>query len=419
MSLDGIFNITAYGACVGDNTPCTAAFTKAIAACATQGGGTVLVPPGVFHTGPIRLETNITLHLSPGARLVFVNDLTAYPPVLSRWEGVNREVYCPMIFADHADNVAVTGNGTLDGQGAFWWREKELGTLAYPRSRFLCFQYGKNVRVEGVTFVNSPAWTVNPIACEDVFIRGIRIQNPANSPNTDGINPESCRNVHISDCHIDVGDDCITLKSGTEDCSERLPCENVTITNCTMVHGHGGVVIGSEMSGDVRNVVISNCVFQGTDRGLRIKSRRGRGGVVERVRMNNVVMEDVLCPFVMNLYYFCGPRGRNEDVQDPTWHAPNSGTPAIRDIHVSNVSAARVRTAAAFLHGLPESPITDISFSGVSVEMASGAPMDLPAMMCNLDPMSGRGFIAKHTEDIRISDVRVKGCIGEAFEFQK
>src|SRR5207245_3333293 len=151
--------------------------------------------------------------------------------------------------------------------------------------------------------LNSPAWTINPVRCENVTVHRVTIKNPADSPNTDGINPDSCRYVHISDCHIDVGDDCITIKSGIETEAEdkRGPCENITITNCTMAHGHGAVVLGSEMSGDVRNVVISNCVFSETECGIRIKTRRGRGGVIEDVRVSNIVMSDVLLPFSVNL----------------------------------------------------------------------------------------------------------------------
>jgi len=163
----------------------------------------------------------------------------------------------------------------------------------------------KKVKIEGVKIINSPFWTVNPEFCDNVTIKGITIDN-APSPNTDGVNPESCRNVHISDCHISVGDDCITIKSGRDAQARRLgvPCENITITNCTMLSGHGGVVIGSEMSGSVRKVTISNCVFDGTDRGIRIKSTRGRGGVVEDIRVSNVVMSNIKQEaVVLNLKY--------------------------------------------------------------------------------------------------------------------
>ena len=176
--------------------------------------------------------------------------------------------------------------------------------------------------IEGVTFRNSPMWTVSPLACDNVVIRAVTVINPPDSPNTDGINPDSCRNVRISDCYVDVGDDCITIKSGKEDDARRelRACENIAVTNCTLLHGHGGVVIGSEISGSVRNVAISNCIFVGTDRGIRIKARRGRGGVVEDIRASNLVMDGVHCPIVVNLFYGCGAWGRE------TRHGPIAAT---------------------------------------------------------------------------------------------
>ena len=197
----------------------------------------------------------------------------------------------------------------------------------------------KNILVEGVTVINSPFWTINPEFCENVTVKGITINNPL-SPNTDGINPSSCKNVHISDCHINVGDDCITLKSGRDKQGRDLatPCENITITNCTMLAGHGGVVIGSEMSGDVRKVTISNCVFDGTDRGIRIKSTRGRGGIVEEISVNNIVMKDIKREaIVLNLFY---------SKMDP--EPVSERTPVFRNIHISSL-VGTVNTAVKIL----------------------------------------------------------------------
>ncbi|WP_312887364.1 glycoside hydrolase family 28 protein [Clostridium lacusfryxellense] len=241
------------------------------------------------------------------------------------------------------------------------------------------------------------------------------IKNPADSPNTDGINPESCKNVHISNCHIDVGDDCIAIKSGTEDTLIRVPCENITISNCTMVHGHGVVVIGSEMSGDIRNVTISNCVFEGTDRGIRMKSRRGRGGVIEDIRINNIVMKDVLCPFIANLYYYCGPKGKDKYVWDKTPYPITKDTPAFRRIHFSNITAREVRAAAGFLYGLAEMYVEDVSFENISISMAKNAEPGMPDMMSNLEPMAQRGFFCSNVKDISFSNVTISNHKGPAF----
>ncbi len=306
-------NVRDLGAAGDGTTKDTEAFKKAIDKCKEQGGGTIYVPAGEYLTGPIQLASNMTLYIESGAVLKFSNQLDDFPTVYTRWEGEEMEVYSPLIYAENSENIAVVGFGTIDGQGEIWWKLHGNKELRYPRPRSICFYKCKNVTIEGIKIVNSPSWTVNPIECENVTIHNVKIQNPYDSPNTDGINPESCKGVRISNCYIDVGDDCVTLKSGTEDCKVRIPCENITITNCIMAHGHGGVVIGSEMSGGVRNVVISNCIFEGTDRGIRIKTRRGRGGVVEDIRVSNIVMKNVMCPFAFYMYYHCGKGGKEKE----------------------------------------------------------------------------------------------------------
>jgi len=218
----------------------------------------------------------------------------------------------------------------------------------------------KNIKIQGVKIINSPFWTVNPEFCENILIDGITINNPL-SPNTDGINPESCRYVHISNCHISVGDDCITLKSGRDLQARKLGVanENITITNCTMLAGHGGVVIGSEMSGSVKKVTISNCVFDGTDRGIRIKSTRGRGGVVEDIQVDNIVMRNIQEEaIVLDLKYSKMP-------EEPF----SERTPVFRNINISNVTATDVLIPIR-INGLEESPITDITFYNVNIKNA-------------------------------------------------
>ena len=330
------------------------------------GGGTLFFPAGTYLTGSIHLKSNITLELEAGATLLFSDNFDDYLPFVEvRHEGVMMKSFQPLIYAVDAENITIKGEGTLDGQGKKWWMEffrvmidlKDNGmrdvnkyqplwdaandtTAIYAetnkdyvntlqrrffRPPFIQPVRCKKVKIEGVKIINSPFWTVNPEFCDNVTIKGITIDN-APSPNTDGVNPESCRNVHISDCHISVGDDCITIKSGRDAQARRLgvPCENITITNCTMLSGHGGVVIGSEMSGSVRKVTISNCVFDGTDRGIRIKSTRGRGGVVEDIRVSNVVMSNIKQEaVVLNLKYSKMPA-----------EPKSERTPIFRNVHM-------------------------------------------------------------------------------------
>jgi polygalacturonase len=222
--------------------------------------------------------------------------------------------------------------------------------------------YCKNILIEGITIRNSPFWTINPEFCENVTVHAVTINNP-HSPNTDGINPESCKYVHISNCHISVGDDCITIKSGKDipGRTKAAPAENYTITNCTMLSGHGGVVIGSEMSGDVKKIVISNCVFDGTDRGIRIKTARGRGGVVEDIRVDNIIMKNIReSPFVLDMQY---AKTKEEPVSDRT--------PQFKNIHYSNISVSQAKQAG-FINGLSEMPIENISFSNIEIVADNG-----------------------------------------------
>jgi polygalacturonase len=409
------FNVRDYGA-VGDGQALdTPAIQAAIEAGHKVGGGTVYVPAGTYVSGSILLHSNITLHLAAGATLLGSENPADYPIVDGRWEGTDQKTYAPLIAGHNLHHIAVVGRGTIDGRGACWWRRRQENRLAYPRPRLIAFTDCTNVLIEGVTLINSPSWTINPVHCDNVNVDKVTIINPADSPNTDGINPDSCRNVHISNCYVSVGDDCITLKSGTEDNSRAhlAPCENITITNCTMAHGHGGVVIGSEMSGGVRRVVVANCVFTGTDRGIRLKSRRGRGGVVEDIRVTNIVMEDVLCPLTMNLYYACGAWG-DKTVSDKQAHPVTDGTPRFRRIHLSHITARQVKYAAGFLFGLAEMPLEDISLSDISIAMSPDAEAGYPEMADGLEVMQRAGFFVRHARGLRLHNVEITGQLGPA-----
>lgn len=395
----------------------TKAIQKAIDTAAAVGGGKVVIPSGEFFTGSLELKDNIELHLTPGSILKFSDKQADYPVVMSRWEGVKRKVYASCLFAYQAKNIAVTGFGLLDGNGKNWWhlQREDLGALHYPRPKMVSFDSCEKITLRDFSVKNSPSWTIHPVLCQDVTIDNLRIKNPADSPNTDGIDPESCLNVRITNCNIDVGDDCIAIKAGTEDTTEKVACENITITNCTMVHGHGGVVLGSEMSGDIRNVAISNCIFQDTDRGIRFKSRRGRGGIVEDIRIDNLIMERVMCPFILNLYYFCGPKGDQPYVWDKKPYPITEETPHFRRIHFANITARKVRAAAGFIYGLGEKYVSEVTFQNISVEMTEKGEADYPAMMAGLKKMKQQGFYLGFAKDIKFNEVQVIHHVGPAF----
>jgi polygalacturonase len=238
--------------------------------------------------------------------------------------------------------------------------------IEYPRPRVINLYRCENVTIRDITIINSPSWTVHPVYCRNVLVDGIKIDSPGESPNTDGINPDSCQDVRIANCYITAGDDCITLKSGYNEYGRAvgIPCENIVITNCVMKSGHGGVVIGSEMSGDVRNITIDNCVFDGTDRGIRIKSSRGRGGVVEHLRADNLVARNV--NIVLNMTLLYDRDGEAEEV--------NEGTPIFRDIHISNITGYASNKPIEFI-GLPEMPIERVTIENVHLVTRRGAVM--------------------------------------------
>ena len=394
----------------------TASIQAAIDEAAAAGGGIVTIAPGVHRTGSLRLRSFVELHLESGARLEFVPDPALYPVIDASWEGAPAKIHQPCIFADGEEGVAVTGLGTIDGGGEFWWNTVRAGDeLGGARPTLISFRHSTRVTIRDVVLENSPAWTVHPYRCDDVRISGVRIKNPADSPNTDGIDPESCRNVRIIDCHIDVGDDCIAIKAGTEASSaDPAPCENVVIAGCTMLAGHGGVVIGSEMSGGVRGVVISDCVFDGTDRGVRLKTRRGRGGIVEDLRISNIVMRNVAVPFVFNPFYFCGPEGKLPRVSDRNPLPVDAGTPRIRRVFISNVSATDVTSCAGFISGLPEMPFEDITITDVSIGFAEEPTPSVPAMAFGIEEMAAAGFYIDFVKKSRIEGVSLSGLVGDA-----
>src|SRR5215207_8201128 len=380
LSAQAFYDVTKYGAKKDSSAKATLAIEKAIAAASKTGGGTIYFPAGKYLTGPIHLKSNITIYIDAGAELHFSDNFDDYlPMVYSRWEGTDVINFSPLFYAYKAENIAIRGRGTINGHGKKWWDFSEGYDEKRPRTKwqltfdslnkdilrpdlpgwvergflrppFIQPMFCKNVLVQGITITNSPFWTVNPEFCENVTVNGVTINNPP-SPNTDGINPESCKYVHISNCHISVGDDCITIKSGKDTDGRRInmPAENYTITNCTMLSGHGGVVIGSEMSGGVRKIVISNCVFDGTDRGIRIKTARGRGGIVEERRVDNIIMKNIKeQAIVLDMQY---AKTKEEPVSERT--------PQFKNIHFSNITAQT--NQAIFINGLSEMPVENIT----------------------------------------------------------
>ena len=404
-------------------------FLRLLESLREAGGGKLVVGKGIWSTGPIDLYANTELALEEGAVISFIPDPELYRPVLTRWEGIECYTMHPCIFSAGQHDVSITGKGRVEANGKVWWDlfrekrargqkvpelgiEKELASLnpgyltqpgggggreiQFLRPSFVQFAHCKNVRLEGITVSNSPFWTVHPLYCDGVIISGVTIENPHDTPNTDGIDIDSCRNVEITHCTISVGDDGIVLKSGSGPDGIRVnkPTRGVTVRDCTVGNGHGGIVIGSETAAGVSDVLAENCDFRGTDRGIRIKTRRGRGGIISGLVFRNLKMEDNLCPLAINMYYRCGLSAGDEGLFSQEAMPVTAVTPHISGITVSGIRAHGCRASAGFVAGLPESPIENLVIEdcSFSTNENSTANPDESDMYLGIPPVSGKGF---------------------------
>ncbi len=358
-----------FGAKGDRTTKDTVAIQSAIDACAAQGGGTVRLTAGTYLSGPIVLKSNITLQLEKGATLLGSPDHGDYPPKTE----FRLPALQPLVSATNAENVAITGEGVIDGQGDSWWQMarsvSNSGVMGnpHPRPRLIVFDHCKHVRVEGVTIQNSPFWQLVPYYCDDVIIRNIRVLAPPHSANTDAVDPFSSSNVVIDRLYADVGDDDIAIKSGAINSpGGDEPSQNITITDCTFLHGHG-LSVGSEIAGGAHNILAERIHFDGTDNGIRVKAARDRGNDVSNLVYRDLVMKDVKNPLVISEYYprILPPAGAMEP-------APVTRlTPHFHDITIENLTATGAGTAGAIV-GLPEAPIENVLLKNVKLSGETG-----------------------------------------------
>ena len=402
----GRVDITEFGAAPGrpDNG---AEFTAAVAA--VPRGGTLHVPAGTWVTSPVFLKSHMTLHLDDGAELRAPASRATWPilpahhpdgRMLGTWEGVPEAMYAALVNAIDCRDLAITGPGILNGGGADgdWWTWPKETRDGARRARTLFLSTCETVVLSGFTVRNSPSWTVHPVYCRGLTAADLHIDNPPDSPNTDGFDPESCEDVVIEGVHFSVGDDCIAIKAGrrTAATGHLRPTRNVAVRHCRMERGHGGVVIGSEMSGSVSDVAVEDSDLVGTDRGLRIKTRRGRGGSVERIRMRRCRMSGVHTGFVVNAFYFCDADGTSDAVQSRAVAPVDETTPRVRDIEIADVILDDVRIAVGAFLGLPEAPIEGVVLRDIRVTYDAAAVADVPVMACGVPAMRHAGIIAEY-----------------------
>jgi polygalacturonase len=415
------FDITRYGAKGDGKSDCTESFRRAIADCHRAGGGRVVVPAGEFLTGAIHLRSNVNLHLKRDATIKFSRDTFKYLPlVFTRFEGMELMNYSPFIYAFEQENIAITGEGTLDGQGdeSHWWnwkgsarngqgspnqtrarnalmemmqkgvpaRERIFGEGHYLRPQFIQPYRCKNILIEGVTIRNSPMWEIHPVLCANVTVRRVTINSLG--PNNDGCDPESCQDVLIKDCSFNTGDDCIAIKSGRNEDGRRInvPSKNIIIQNCEMKDGHGGVTVGSEISGGVSDVFVERCRMDSPrlDRALRFKNNAARGGVLERVYMRDTEIGQVADAVVsVDFYYEEGEKGKF--------------TPVVRNVGVRNVNSRR-SNYALYLKGFKTAPIADILIEN-----------------CRFDNVQ-KPNVVENVRDLKMHNVRISGRLVESVE---
>ncbi|MDR7371649.1 glycoside hydrolase family 28 protein [Flavobacterium aquidurense] len=423
-------NIKDFGAVNGGYVLNTKAFADAIQAVSKKGGGKVIIPPGIWLTGPIILKSNLELHAENGALIKFSTDKSLYPLIQTSFEGLNTWRCISPIYGKNLENVAFTGNGVWDGSGEVWrqvkkskltdsqWKKfvasggvlNEKKDSWYPSENFMkasngadqnvrldlktkeefeaihdflrpvmvSIQNSKRVLFDGPVFQNSPAWNIHPLMVEDLIIRNLTVRNPWYSQNGDGLDVESCKNVLVENSSFDVGDDAICIKSGKDkDGRDRgVPSENIIVKNNIVYHGHGGVTVGSEMSGGVKNLHVSNCTFIGTDVGLRFKSNRGRGGIVENIFISDIFMTDIPSQAIsFDLYY--GGKSIAETLAEGgnkinTKVVPvNEETPQFKNISIKNITIKGAQQAV-FLQGLPEMNLQNIELSNLVISAEKG-----------------------------------------------
>lgn len=405
------YNVCEFGV-VGDGKTNNTKAIKKLIEKIRPSGGELYFPPGEYVTGTIRLFDDMSLCLEKGAKILGSDDFSDYPKIDEKEvPGYTRCGYSGLITAIGCKNIAICGEGEIDGRGYNWWQKLPSDTMR-PRAinPILC----ENVTISGVTVINSPCWSVHPMCSENVLIENVSVINPPDSPNTDGINPESCKNVRITGCFIDVGDDCITIKSGTEDdiLQKAHPCEDIIVENCRMMHGHGGVVIGSEMSGGVKNVTVRNCKFHQTDRGIRLKTRRKRGGYVENISFSDIEMTDVLAAVTFNEYYVCGANGEDNELFSTGKMPVGADTPRISGVSISNIKAKNVQGVGIYMLGLPEAPISDITMENLEISVLEcDAGVDA-VMAPKREKSFGEGIFIENAENVKINNITIT-CPGE------
>lgn len=413
----------------------THAIQAAILAC--PGDSRVLIPAGTYRITSLFLKSHTRIELAEGAELKAFTEREKFPVFpgliesydeeeeynLGSWEGNPLPMYTGIICGMDVEDVVIYGRGTINGNASKedWWKNAK-GYKDVFRPKLFFISNCRNVILQGVTCCNSPCWTLHPYFSSDLKFIDLTVLNPADSPNTDGCDPESCKNVDILGVHFSLGDDCIAVKSGKIYMGRKykVPSENILIRQCLMENGHGAVTLGSEMAGGILNLTVEDCVFRHTDRGLRVKTRRGRGkdAVLNNIIFRGLELDHVMTPLVVNSFYFCDPDGKTSYVQSRDIYPVDDRTPSIKRLVFEDMKCTNCHVAAAFFDGLPEQKIEEIVMRNISVSYAENPKYDVPAMSVGVPKSSRRGLYAHNVEKLILDNVVIEGQDGEAYELE-
>lgn len=410
----------------------TSFIQAAIMACPAN--SRVLIPKGIYKVTSIFLKSDINIEIAKGAIISAETDRSKFAKFegliesydeqseynIGTWEGNPLPMFAGIVTGINANNITLYGEGTIDGNASFdnWWHNAKVMNGAF-RPRLLFLKQCNEVIVQGIKFQNSPAWNIHPYFSNHLKFIDLRVENPQDSPNTDGLDPESCENVLIQGVHFSLGDDCIAVKSGKiyMGAKYKTPSKNILIKQCLMQNGHGAVTIGSEMAGGVMNLTVKDCRFVHTDRGLRIKTRRGRGkdAIIDEIVFENILMDHVMTPLVLNCFYFCDPDGHTQYVWSKEPYEVDDRTPQIKKLSFRNIQCKNCHVAAAYFYGLPERKIEQIEMSDISFEFANDCKKDVPEMLDGIEPCSKLGVYANNIDKLVIRNVDISGQEGEQF----
>ncbi len=426
-----LFDVSEFGA-IGDGVKNDTLALQAAIYCCPK-GGTVRIAKGTYLTGPLFLKSDITIYMEEGAVLLGLTDRNEYPilPGMVRrtddikkemsftsWEGNPLSSFASLITGQDVSNVDIIGEGVIDGnaQNSDWWIDVRNKKGAW-RPKLVELTRCSNIRIQGIKLQNSACWSVHPYYSDNISFIDCSIYNPDNSPNTDGIDPENCSDVRIIGVKISVGDDCVALKSGKIYMAKYhyKKTENIVIRNCKFERGHGAVTIGSEIACGVCNLDVSKCLFENTDRGLRVKSRRGRGekSVLEGLTFSNIKMKQVQMPFTVNMFYFCDPDGHSDYVQCQEELPVDDKTPRVGNLTISDIECEGVNAVFACIYGLPESPVSGIHVENIKVSYLPEEERipTCPIMMDNFMEMCGRGIFIKNADMITMNNIEIIGSV--------